>query len=285
MDVITKGHILTAALEYLGMTSLDGVPDPSIIDTCVWMEDDDYRREKLLDIASKIIDKHVDLATEFTERDDQEQKGTIYTYACETLGLGLLLMEFKDAIREGDGNRVMAVWKYLFLIFKSSGRKNYSIEGFTLLSQYYFILPPQLAEQLKWSRFINNHGKCGKNISMDLHMEHLNRLCKTAIEGLGANKSEKAIIRVGKTVGVLEDLLNNFDSENNVTSVSDAHTARSMVKDLNIVIEELQEIQAFKLTSDKVHRSFKSLSTNLIRTLDEKTLKEWMVKNMTKLLY
>ena len=32
MDVITKGHILTAALEYLGMTSLDGIPDPSKID-------------------------------------------------------------------------------------------------------------------------------------------------------------------------------------------------------------------------------------------------------------
>ena len=40
MDMITKGHILTAALEYLGMTSLDGVPDPSKIDTNIWMEDD-----------------------------------------------------------------------------------------------------------------------------------------------------------------------------------------------------------------------------------------------------
>ena len=285
MDVITKSHILTAALEYLGMTSLDGVPDPSKIDTNIWMEDDNYRREKLLDIATKIVDKHVDLATEFAERDGQEQKGTTYTYACETLNLSLLLKEFKDAIREGDGNRVMAVWKYLFLIFKSSGHKKYSIEAFTMLSQYYFTLSPQLAEQLKWSRFINNHGTCGKNISMDLRMEHLNRLCKTAIEGLGANKSEKAIMRVRKTVGVLEGLLNNFDSDNDVATISNAHTASSMVKDLNIVIKELQELQAFKPMSDKVHRSFKSLSTNLIRTLDEKTLKEWMVKNMAKLLY
>ena len=117
-------------------------------------------------------------------------------------------------------------------------------------------------------------------------MEHLNWLCKTAIEGLGAaNKSEKAIMRVGKTVGVLEGLLNNFDSDNDVATISNAHTARSMVKDLNIVIKELQELQAFKPMSNKVHRSFKSLSTNLIRTLNEKTLKEWMVKNMAKLLY
>ena len=88
-------------------------------------------------------------------------------------------------------HRVMDVWKYLFLIFKS----NYSIEAFTLLVQYHFLLPPMLAERLKWERFVNCHAARGKNISMDLHMEHLNGLCKTSIQGLGANKSEKAWAR------------------------------------------------------------------------------------------
>ena len=32
----------------------------------------------------------------------------------------------------------------------------------------------------------------GRNISCDLHMEHLNRLAKTAVDGLGANKTERA---------------------------------------------------------------------------------------------
>ena len=89
----------------------------------------------------------------------------MYTYACEALTLGLLLQEFKDAIREGDGNCVMTVWKYFFLLFKSTGMKNYALEAFT---QYHFILPPALAEQLKWCRFINNHGIPGRNISMEI---------------------------------------------------------------------------------------------------------------------
>ena len=67
-------------------------------------------------------------------------------------------MEFKDSIREGDGDRVLLVWKYLFLLFKASGRRNYSVEAFTLLSQYHLILPERLAEQLKWSRFITHMG-------------------------------------------------------------------------------------------------------------------------------
>ncbi len=74
--------------------------------------------------------------------------------------------------------------------------------------------------------------------------EHLNRLCKTAIEGLGANKSKRARLRIGRTVGMLEALLNNFDNDNDVTNISQAHTARNIKKDLNIVVKELQEIQA-----------------------------------------
>ena len=125
-------------------------------------------------------------------------------------------MMFKDAIREGDGNRVLLVWKFLFLIFKASKRKNYAIEAFTLLAQYYLILPPRLAEQLKWSRFVNVHGLPGHNVSCDLHMEHLNRLTKTAVDGLGANKTEKAIFRVGKMVGSLFRTTENVDKQNNV---------------------------------------------------------------------
>ena len=33
-------------------------------------------------------------------------------------------MDFKNAIREGDGDRILSIWKYLMLLFKASGRKN-----------------------------------------------------------------------------------------------------------------------------------------------------------------
>ena len=38
-------------------------------------------------------------------------------------------------------------------------------------------------------------------------LEGRTKQCKTAIEGLGANKSQEAIIRVGKTVGIVNELL------------------------------------------------------------------------------
>lgn len=199
----------------------------------------------------------------------------VNAYSCETLSLGLLFMEFKDAIREGDGDHVFLVWKYLFLLFKASGRRNYSIEAFILLSQYHLILPEKLAEQLKWSRFINTHGHAGHNISCDLHMEHLNKLAKVAVEGLGANKTEKAIQRVGKAIGTMAGMIDTFDAMNNVPSVSGAHSKKSSEKDLKKIVSQLVKSSVFDIWPGRKHKSFPNLKANYIRSLPEKDLKQW----------
>lgn len=106
LDVITIGHVLAAAMEYLGMSKLDEVPDPTIVNSSIWMEDDAERKKTLIDVSSQIVEKYVDLSTEFLDSACvSQQKGTIHAYACETLSLCLLLKEFKDCIREGDGKQ------------------------------------------------------------------------------------------------------------------------------------------------------------------------------------
>lgn len=42
------------------------------------------------------------------------QHDGIYEYAKDTLCLGLLLLERIDAVREGDGDRIMRLWKFSF---------------------------------------------------------------------------------------------------------------------------------------------------------------------------
>ena len=102
-------------------------------------------------------------------------------YAQETLTLGLLYFEFKDAIRCGDGERVLLCWKFFLPIFMAARRSNYAIEAITYLAQACVLLPPRLREQLKWSRFVNSTGKERGNVAADLHMEHLNRTVKGAL--------------------------------------------------------------------------------------------------------
>ena len=279
LELVTDGYIVAAVMSYLGMSSFDDIPSSDIVSTDIWMEDEAVRTKALEEIASHITNKHVDLGVVFKDVSavDSNISGTVFDYTNEVISLGLLFLELKDGVREGDGDRVLRVWKYLMLIFKSTGRRNYAIEALTLLTQFHFTLPPNLAQQVKWSRFVNVAGLPGHNISCDLMMEHINRFVKISIEGLGCNKSEKAIIKVGKAVGVLSRVTDSFDKEAGVPQSSGKHSTKSAKKDLWEVVNQLILCQKdiFTPTPQK-HRSFKTLKTNLIKTLDEESLKEWM---------
>lgn len=284
LELVVTGHILTAVMSYLGLSSLNDKEPESVLSHDLWMMDDEVRRKALSDVALEIVNQHVDLAAVFNDPSMKKTPGTTYDYACEVLSLGLFILSFKDAVREGDGEHVMLLWKFMLLLFKASGRKNYAIEALTILSQYHIILPPNVAEQLKWSRFINVHGLPGHNISCDLHMEHINKLVKVSIDGLGANKSEKAIKRVAKAIGVLSTSTESYDSEVGLVQPSGKHSDKSVQRDLNKIIQQLQDCEAFNPHSKAHHASFTHLHGNLVRTLDKSTVKEWMVQHFSNIL-
>jgi L1 cell adhesion molecule like protein len=285
LELVVTGHIIACAMEILNMSSITDIPSSTVIDSPeeVWMMDDNDRKSILNDIASRVVENYVDLCTRFAETKQRRSADGVHAYACEILSLGLLYLEFKDSIRENDGDRIFIVWQYLLLLFKAAKRTNYSVEAFTMLSQYHLILPPHLAEQLKWSRCVNTHGLPGHNISCNLHMEHLNRVAKVAIEGLGHNKSKKAIERVGKAIGTITSSLDKFDSTNNVPAESGHHSTRSSYKDLLKVVNQLVKSKVFKVRPGRKHKSFRKIQTNYISTLSEKRLKEWMVDHYATL--
>ena len=124
----------------------------------------------------------------------------IHMYAVELLTLGLLWHGFHDAIREGDGERIIRYWKFFLIIFKSSNHPNYAKEAVHFLLQYEYLFSERQKAQLLWSRCVNTKGYRGANIPCDLHMEHLNRRLKTVLRGLGANISPKAVVKAGKAL-------------------------------------------------------------------------------------
>lgn len=63
----------------------------------------------------------------------------VMAYAREVLSLGLLYMEYCDAIREGDGLRIVQCWKYMLLIFRVTNKRKYAIQAATLLLQNYCV--------------------------------------------------------------------------------------------------------------------------------------------------
>ena len=87
--------------------------------------------------------------------------------------------------------------------------------------------------QLMWSRFINTHGRPGGNIPADLHMEHINRACKTVMKNLGSNLTEKSLEWVDVLVHAVVNVTNRFDSETGVVPENALHSVASVQKDLD----------------------------------------------------
>ena len=204
----------------------------------------------------------------------------IFEYGRQLLTLGCFYKEFDDAIKEGDGTRVHRCWKYLLPIFKSSGRKNYSIEVLQMLNQVEFVLTPRESSELLWNRFVNIHGTEGKNIPCDLHMEHLNRLCKDAVYGLQANKTPTAIVRVGKSLGPLSRFLEKFDKENGIRVPTGAHHKPNFSKDRDIIVRELQQNHIFcESDASRKHRSFPKVKVLLYSTSREE-LHTWIIQHL-----
>ena len=85
-----------------------------------------------------------------------------------------------------------------------------------------------MKEQLVWSRTINTHGRLGKNIPMDRHNEHLNRIVKDGMKALSSNVNEaQAIERIGKSLRLLVDFLNNFDTCADIPVLHGHHSSKS----------------------------------------------------------
>ena len=282
LELITNAHILAATMQKFDMKSLTDPLSSELFQTN--QELSQKERLTMLDSAVRtIISDFVDISFPKKRKKVAKNQDHILEYAKETLTMGLMFLEFKDAVREGDGERVLRCWKFLFLFFRASGHTNYTLEALTLLSHYYYLLPPRYAEQMKWNRFVNTQGKRGANISADLHIEHLNRICKEAVNHLGANKTPKAVTRIGKVVGVVSSTLDHYDEVTGVDHGSDRHTRRSDKDDLNLVLKELLNSKVFVYSKGRKHRTFPRIHCNMFNSINRAKLNSWISTNFTKL--
>ena len=95
---------------------------------------------------------------------------------CALLADCFLFFNFIDAIKEGDGLRLMRHYKNIMLYCKADDPHStkYSLES---LYQFFLVcclLSPRGSERFIWNRFVKNHGKKGTNIPLDEAREHSN---------------------------------------------------------------------------------------------------------------
>lgn len=144
---------------------------------------------------------------------EKESDDYLSNYHNAKLLYGLVLMEFNDCIKEGDGERLCELYKLCLLLYKSSGHTKYSYIILHHLVKLTGMSSPFEAHRLKWNRFFNKHGGNGRNIPMDLRKEQLNKVLKTLWRSLGSNINESSASRVANTLELMEQIMDKIDQD------------------------------------------------------------------------
>lgn len=200
-------------------------------------------------VAKSIVNTHLLLPSCAKVQDG------VTMYARELLTLGLIWLQFYDAVKEADGDRILLSWKIMLPIFKATNHTNYLKEAVNLLLQA-MVFSDRKAGQLLWSRCINTRGRVGCNLPCDLHQEHLNRRLKGVLRSLGANLTPEAIVRAGQSLATVDNICNKFERQTSSTAQdSGVHHTPAFGKDLKKVVHALVEEDVLEPKS-RCHTTF-----------------------------
>ena len=109
LTTVVKAHFIAAAMKELGMTSLEDMPQ-KLFDENDWMKSKEERKKILYEFCKRVIIININFS--FIPRaNDPRSRGTVLEYAQELMCLGMVFLNYKDAVREGDGIRVLNIWK------------------------------------------------------------------------------------------------------------------------------------------------------------------------------
>ena len=151
-ETVVIAHVVAAAMQFFNMKTVQDKPASAIFSQLL-AEDNIESRKKLFHSALVGMVRNFLNITPF-DIEDEKDDDKVRAYAKEVFSLGTLLFELDDSIHEGDGDRLLRVWKVLLLIFRSAKKTKYALESLLLLIQAH-TLPPRLKQQLLYSRFVN----------------------------------------------------------------------------------------------------------------------------------
>ncbi|XP_078656847.1 uncharacterized protein LOC144902987 isoform X2 [Branchiostoma floridae x Branchiostoma belcheri] len=196
------------------------------------------------------------------------------------LSFGLFLEDMQDAVREGDGERLLRLYTVALLYYRAYGHTQYAYSTLLLLVQITSLLSPANAHSLKWNRFFNGKGGKGKNISLDLHLEHLNNFLKSFLKGMGPNLTQQSAHRVSKSLGALRKILEKADKELGVVSPSGYHRSVRDSQDILTLVDVFREAEVFQFYPGRAFAAFPNFERNLFSRIKYDNMWEWIVSKL-----
>lgn len=211
--------------------------------------------------------------SKFTE----DNKDDMLSYQKALLEYGMLVLNFWDAIAEGDGERILRCWKFFLMYLKHQGGSatKYSLEALYLIFQVYALLSPQAAHRLIWNRGVKIRIS-GVNIPLDLCLEFFNKTIKEAIKKLGPSATQKSLDRISHSLGVTTDLMKVFDSSLLVFKRSGKHIRKSAANDIEKIVKELVVNKAFTHTPGRKYNFYSNMKPSILCGFNLQKMFNWI---------
>ena len=285
---VGKCFTIEALVHFFGMENKDGRivknrPPYHILDV------GDNKKEYYDSVLNKFIDNFYLLPSPvFVAEDDvscPDDQDFVENYSLCLLKYYFILLDFKDAVREGNGSRLTVLRKLLVPYFKSLPSFNtYGIETLINVVQNEVFLSEAEAHRCMWASTANWKGGPGKNIEIDLLQENRNKDVKKSIKAMGPNKTDSAIERSSKSCGGEKRTVENFDCQVNRDHHSTSHRHRSSATDEGTVLTDLRELKPFTTTINRKYDSFSDIKADPLATLNLADFYKWLRKHKRNLL-
>ena len=225
--------------------------------------------------------KHHGIEQSTSTQQTSSNKDAVFNYTRTALSLGMLAMDFDDARKMGDGNRVIRLYKFFLIHFKAAKKQKYSFQTLRLLAQVKCFLSPRLAHDLTWNRFINTTGKEKRNIEVDRELEHENRVFKESCQGLRGKVTLKSINRISRSAQGINSLITAVDKQKQVKKPSGKHS-KKCTKDPIALALDLHKENIFDIQPGRRHFHFADFPCSVLSAIEVRDLYRWINVSLKK---
>ena len=274
---IGKCFTVEALLEFFGMESKEDHIKRNR-PPCYILEVDDNKKKYYDSVLDKFVDQFLINSPndndDDNDDDDEESSPTnndfVTNYSLCLLKHYFIFLDFKDAVKEGNGETIAILHKQLVPHFKAlPGFNNYAIEMLISVVQNSVFLSDAEAHQCIWASTVNWRGGARNNIEIDLLQENRNKSLKKSIKAMGANKTDNAIDRSSHASGGEDKIAENFDVQIQRETQSSSHSHRTTAADEGIVMADLRVVKPFTSVPKTVHESFPDIHPNPLISVDD----------------
>ena len=169
-----------------------------------------------------------------------------------------VMMDFAmldDATHAGDVDRVTSTFKRLVPTFVglTSYRSKYFIEMVNYLTKTEYVLSPKDSAAVKLQGLVNLSGKPGCNKPADMQQEINIKQVKQVMKGLGASKTEKAMVRASQAASTISSVTEMFRSSVGLKADTSrfSHHKKDDSEDKGVVMDILRETRPFSVQQDR----------------------------------